>query len=254
MKVINSAEDNKPGEVKFSNRVPEVGIALKAEFSDPDTPTSELKWQWYRSVADTAVYPAACPDDSTDGDERYFIDEHPTVDLAAWVAIPGATEPSYTPGYDEDSGGSIQPDADSNPDTVAWAGGDIGVTVSTDDEGNKTYSAWTSPRCLRATVTYRDAVDRTHAEPDDATTRDVDETLEGAFGAAQYPVKPIDEENDAPEFLDDPAGDPISVYQADDIEDITENTQASGVGTDYSLLIKDAPDCDRPCGDRPLYR
>ena len=68
VKVINSAEDNKPGEVKFSNRVPEVGIALKAEFSDPDTPTSEL-WQWYRSVADTAVYPAACPDDSTDGDE-----------------------------------------------------------------------------------------------------------------------------------------------------------------------------------------
>ena len=241
VKVINSAEDNKPGEVKFSNRVPEVGIALKAEFSDRDTPTSELKWQWYRSVADTAVYPAACPDDSTDGDERYFIDEHPTVDLAAWVAIPGATEPSYTPGYDEDSGGSIQPDADSNPDTVAWAGGDIGVTVSTDDEGNKTYSAWTSPRCLRATVTYRDAVDRTHAEPDDATTRDVDETLEGAFGAAQYPVKPIDEENDAPEFLD-PDDDLIGTYQADDIEDITENTQASGVGTDYSLLIKDAPD------------
>ena len=208
VKVINSAEDNKPGEVKFSNRVPEVGIALKAEFSDRDTPTSELKWQWYRSVADTAVYPAACPDDSTDGDERYFIDEHPTVDLAAWVAIPGATEPSYTPGYDEDSGGSIQPDADSNPDTVVWAGGDIGVTVSTDDEGNKTYSAWTSPRCLRATVTYRDAVDRTHAEPDDATTRDVDETLEGTFQGTQYPVKPIDEENDAPEFLDDPPATP----------------------------------------------
>ena len=51
VKVINSVEDNKPGEVKFSNRVPEVGIALKAEFSDPDTPTRELKWQWYRSVA-----------------------------------------------------------------------------------------------------------------------------------------------------------------------------------------------------------
>ena len=240
VKVINSAEDNKPGEVKFSNRVPEVGIALKAEFSDPDTPTSEL-WQWYRSVADTAVYPAACPDDSTDGDVRYFIDEHPTVDPAAWVAIPGATKPSYTPGYDEDSGGSIQPDADSNPDTVVWAGGDIGVTVSTDDEGNKTYSAWTSPRCLRATVTYRDAVDRTHAAPDDATTRDVDETLEGTFQGTQYPVKPIDEENDAPEFLD-PAFDPISVYQADDIEDIAENTEASGTDAAYSLLIKDAPD------------
>ena len=50
------------------------------------------------------------------------------------------------------------------------------------------------------TVTYRDAVDRTHAAPDDATTRDVDETLEGTFQGTQYPVKPIDEENDAPEF------------------------------------------------------
>ena len=76
-------------------------------------------------------------------------------------------------------------------------------------------------------MTYRDAVDRTHAEPDDGTTLDVDETLEGAFQQAQYPVKPIDEENDAPEFLDT-AGDSVSVYRADDIEDIGENTAASG--------------------------
>ena len=55
--------------------------------------------------------------------------------------------------------------------------------------------------------------------------RDVDETLEGTFQGTQYPVKPIDEENDAPEFLN-PAGDPISVYRADDIEDIAENTTA----------------------------
>ena len=39
--------------------------------------------------------------------------------------------------------------------------------------------------------------------------RDVDETLEGTFQGTQYPVKPIDEKNDAPEFLD-PDGDPIS--------------------------------------------
>ena len=43
VKVINSAEDNKPGKVKFSNRVPEVGIALEAEFSDPDTPTKRAE-------------------------------------------------------------------------------------------------------------------------------------------------------------------------------------------------------------------
>ena len=234
VKVINSAEDNQAGSVKFSNRVPEVGIALKAEFFDPDKPTKEL-WQWYRSVRDTAVYPAACPA-STDG-ERYFIDEHPTVDptdIDAWVAISGATSASYTPGYDEDSGGTSVPH-ETIDGAVVWSGGDIGVTISTDADGNKTYTEWESPRCLRATVTYRDAVDRTHAEPDDATTRDVDETLEGTFQGTQYPVKPIDEENDAPEFLD-PAGDPISVYQADDIEDIAENTTA-----ETERLIKDAP-------------
>ena len=86
---------------------------------------------------------------------------------------------------------------------------------------------WESPRCLRATVTYRDAVDRTHAEIDDATTRDVDETLEGTFQGTQYPVKPIDEKTMHRSSWTLTAT-PSSTYQADDIEDIAENTTASG--------------------------
>ena len=231
VKVINSTEDNKAGKVKFSNRVPEVATALTATHEDDDDPVTEREWQWYRSEAGGTVYPTACPG-HTDG-ERYFIDTPAATIAGAWEKIDGATSDTYTPGYDEDSGGTMVPH-DTIPGAVVWSGGDIGVTISTDDEGNNLYSDWTSPRCLRATVTYRDAVDRTHAEPDDGAT-DVDETLEGAFKQTEYPVKPIDEENDAPEFLDTD-GDSVSVYRVDDIEDIAENTTA-----DANRLIKDDP-------------
>ena len=50
VKVINSTEDNEPGEVKFSNRVPEVATPLTATHEDEDGPSTELEWQWYRSV------------------------------------------------------------------------------------------------------------------------------------------------------------------------------------------------------------
>ena len=247
VKVINSTEDNEPGTVEFSNRVPEVAIALTAAHEDDDAPIREPKWQWYRSVADDTTYPTACL--AAPSDERYFIDTHPGLPTPEWVAIDGATDATYTPGYDEDSGGAA--DTTTTPGSEIWSGGDIGVTISTDDEGNRSYSSWTSPRCLIAAVTYRDAVDRTHAEPDDGATLDVDETLEGAFQQTEYPVKPIDEENDAPEFLDTD-GDSVSVYRVDDIEDIAENTTPSGVGVDYTLLIKDAPDATDLAASDPM--
>ena len=253
VKVINSVEDNKPGMVKFSNRVPEVGTALKAEFSDPDKPTNGLKWQWYRSVAGTDAAAnfarTTCVNNSPDGDPttdpvdfRYFIDTHPglaAADEAVWEEIPLATSASYTPGYDEDSDGTGVPHADVEG-AVVWSGGDIGVTVRTGPTGNKIYTEWGSSRCLRATVTYEDAVDRTHTMIDDPITRDVNETLEGTFQGTEYTVKPIDEENDKPEFLD-PDGNLVSIYQADDIEDIAENTTPLVDDGEYSLLIKDAP-------------
>ena len=48
VKVINSTEDNKAGKVTILNRQPEVAIALETMFDDPDKPTKEVKWQWYR--------------------------------------------------------------------------------------------------------------------------------------------------------------------------------------------------------------
>ena len=136
VKVINSTEDNEPGEVKFSNRVPEVATALTAVHKDEDGPVTELMWQWYRSVADTNAYPTVCTPNTDD--ERYFIDTHPGLDTAdiAWQEIDGATFATYTPGFDEDSGGTMVPHATIDGGVV-WSGGDIGVTISTDGEGNK---------------------------------------------------------------------------------------------------------------------
>ena len=254
VKVINSTEDNVPGEVKFSNRVPEVATALTAVHDDDDGPVTELMWQWYRAKATNethngVLYPEkACPAPTVG--MRYFLDTPAATIVGDWEKIDGATSDTYTPGYDEDSGGTMV-NHDTIPGAVVWSGGDIGVTVSTDDEGNKAYSDWTSPRCLRATVTYRDTVDRTHAEPDDGATLEVDETLEGAFKQTEYPVKPIDEENDAPEFLD-PDEKAVSVYRADDIEDIAENTTPSGADADYTLLIKDAPDATDLAASDPM--
>ena len=248
VKVINSTEDNEAGKVEFSNRVPEVATALTATHEDNDGDIKELKWQWYRSADGVTEYPTACPA-NTHG-MRYFLNTPAAIIAGDWEEIDGATSDTYTPGYDEDSGGTQVPHT-TIPGAVVWSGGDIGVTISTDNEGNKLYSDWTSPRCLRATVTYRDDVDRTHAEPDDGATLDVDETLEGAFGQTEYPVKPIDEENDAPEFLD-PDDKAVSVYRADDIEDIAENTTPSGADADYTLLIKDAPDATDLAASDPM--
>ena len=184
VKVINSTEDNEAGEVKFSNRVPEVATALTATFDDPKISLSRSRsgsgtGRWPTRLT---IYPDVCPA-HTDG-QRYFIDTHPGLSTPEWEKIDGAISATYTPGYDEDSGGASTA-TDATTGAVTWTGGDIGVTISTDTEGNKAYSDWTSPRCLRAAVTYRDAVDRTHAEPDDGATLDVDETLEGAFQQAQ---------------------------------------------------------------------
>ena len=256
VKVIDSTDDNKPGNVKFSNRVPEVATALTATLEDDNEPipVGEVKWQWYRATASNTAnivtYPTRCPTPS-DG-ARYFIDTAAATIAGDWEKIPEATSDTYTPGYDEDSGGMSASHANITG-AVRWTGGDIDVTISTDSTtGDKTYSEWENAKCLRAAVTYRDTIggelgkDRTHSEPDDPATTDVDETREGAFRQTEYPVKPIDEENDAPEFLD-PAGDPVSLYRADDIEDIEENTYTAG-----DLLIKDAPDAVNLAATDPM--
>ena len=244
VKVINSTDDNKPGTVKILNRVPEVAIPLKASFSDPDGGVRELKWQWYRSVATSSANDITeCPT-GTDG-PRYFIDDFPTTDPATWVAIPGATSDTYTPGYDEDSGGSSNVTTDSETQrVVTWMGGDVDVTITTtkatETQPESTAYAWENFKCLRAAVTYRDGIDRTHTEQDNPDTG-VDETLETAFVGSEHYVKRIDERNDAPVFTEDgtatsPA---VSSYTAERREDavgatldITEAFAATDVPTD----------------------
>ena len=240
VKVLNSTDDNQPGMVSFSNRQPEVAIALKAEFEDPDTPVTQLKWQWYRAQAIPADPVDECAGRTpTDEQHRGFVAdtteaavgtgddqvqvEQITIDGTAWTKIDGATSPTYTP------------EANDN-DALT----DVG-------------------RCLRATVTYRDNVDRTHSAANNAAT-DVDETLEGTFGGAEQPVKAIDERNQAPVFKEGDYGSArVSIYRAEVVEnsgpvEITEAAAAVDVYTfddtveddgandllTYSLMGRDA--------------
>ena len=263
VKVINSAEDNKPGEVMLSNRVPEVAIALTATLDDDDKPVREVKLavvQAYNCLTKPKgpdVQPIMpLSDDVTDGvpaaqlPQGIYCDTFGAGHLFEnWEKIPNATSASYTPGYDEDSGGTVVIDDTGDPPTETWTGGDIDVVITTvttgENAGDKSY-AWTDPKCLRATVTYRDAVDRTHAEPNDNATDNVDETLEGTFMGSEFPVKPLDEKNDAPVFLN-PDDNPVSVYRADDIEDIAENTPHA---EETPRLIKNDPDATNLAADR----
>ena len=265
VKVINSTDDNKPGKVTILNRVPEIAIPLEATHSDPDGGVSELKWQWYRSVLTSSVTNSvpACP--ASTHSLRYFIDDFPTDDPVAWEAIPGATSDTYTPGYDEDSGGSSTVTDTATEREVVWTGGDVDVTITTtkatETQPESTAYAWENFRCLRAAVTYRDAIDRTHREQDDPDTG-VDETLEAAFSGSEFYVKRIDEENDAPVFTEGgidtdgttPIGPPVSTYTAERREDaagatldITEAFAATDVMTDEDDAT-DNPNND-PTGD-----
>ena len=208
VKVINSTDDNKAGKVSFSNRQPEIATALRASFEDDDTPIRELKWQWYRAqVLTTGECAGRTP--ATDVEHRGFIAdtstvtvggqqvEQITIDGTVWTKIAGATSVSYTPEANEEDGLT-----------------DVG-------------------RCLRATVTYRDAVDRTHSEANVQGT-DVDETLEGTFAGAEQPVKVIDEANDAPVFTAGGAltGASESTYRSE----IEENGAASVISAAYAAV------------------
>ena len=277
VKVINSTDDNKPGKVTILNRVPEVAIPLTATFKDPDKPTRELKWQWHRSVATDDTYPdEKCPGNmpvpvgetlgTGESRHRYFIDTAPglTGGDVAWQAIPGATSATYTPGYDEDSGGtSVVTDVPATR-TVVWTGGDVDVTITTtkatDEQPESTAYAWTSFRCLRAAVTYRDDIDRTHRGQDNPDTA-VDETLEGTFIGSEYPVKRIDEENDAPVFTEGgtDSGAAVSTYTAERRENaagatlrITEAFAATDVMTDED--DDDTNPANSPSSDDPNVR
>ena len=250
VKVINSTEDNKAGRVTILNRQPEVATALETRFDDPDKPTSEVKYQWYRST----TTPSGHAETSRIRCEDY--NPHSTTDPAAtvrgflalnafasgqpwagWEKISGATKASYTPSYDEDSGGS---DSSTTVGTATWTGGDIDVGIVTASDGTKTYE-WSNPKCLRVVVTYRDDVDPTNPDPDDIDTG-VDETLEGTHMGSEYPVKPIDEENDTPRFTSDGeyTGTDASTYRAERREDTTHVAIEGANPNPNTVLITEA--------------
>ena len=158
VKVINSTDDNAPGSVTFSIRQPEVAQRFEAEFADTDGPISgTVNWQWYRAenTTDQACDPRM---PTTSDDHRAFIVD-PTEDtvggeLVEQITINGTTWTQIPDAMGTDIIARYTPEANDQADLT-----DVG-------------------RCLRATFTYRDNVDRTYSGADDTTT-DVDETLEG---------------------------------------------------------------------------
>ena len=71
---INITDVDEEAMIEVSAETPEVGSALTASFSDPDSGATVASWTWERSD-----------------------------DQVTWVVIPGVTSDSYTPtGADED--------------------------------------------------------------------------------------------------------------------------------------------------------
>ena len=226
VKVINSGEDNEPGRVRIQNRQPEVGVELVAELTDPDNPGNNVKWQWYRKATPTTNQGEACTERDPFAEEaspppfRYFLDPVNLADDSAWQMIPGANGngkiAKYTPDY-KAAGASVEhaePTLDMPTET--WTGGDIGVTLTTDETGSPPYpkpeySNWVEPKCLRVAFTYEDAVDRTFQQTDPDANDGVNQVHEGAFVGSEMSVKRHDLKNKKPlfhEIADVPAGGP----------------------------------------------
>ena len=215
VKVINSTDDNVPGSVMFSIRQPEVAQRFEAKFTDTDGPISgTVNWQWYRAQTDFAADPEACDPRTPTAEDphRAFIFDHDETTLGGelveqieinettWTKIPDANGTGSTARY--------------TPEAV----------FTTDDQGNPTTTYADDSdvsRCLRATFTYRDDVDRTYSNANDTTT-DVDETLEGTWAAPEQPVKAIDENNEAPVFTvgGTPTGELESTYRSRVVENM----------------------------------
>ena len=210
VKVINSTDDNAPGSVTFSIRQPEVAQRFEAKFADEDGPISgTVKWQWYRAETAGACDPrtptAADPhrafivdhEESTEGEELV---EEVQIDGDTWIKIPDANGTGSTARY--------------TPEAVFTTDADGNLTETHADDSD-------FGKCLRATFTYRDNVDRTYSDANDPDT-DVDETLEGTWAAPEQPVKAIDENNEAPVFTvgGTPTGDPESTYRSRVVENM----------------------------------
>ena len=194
VKVINSTDDNAPGSVTFSIRQPEVAIRFEAKFEDMDGPISgTVNWQWYRAaVTSTQACTDAVRMPTTSDDHRAFIAD-PTEETVGGELVEQITI--------ADGGGTWTKIPDANG-TGIIARYTPEAVFTTDDQGNPTTTHADDSdfsKCLRATFTYRDDVDRTYSGANDTTT-DVDETLEGTWAAPEQPVKAIDENNEAPVF------------------------------------------------------
>ena len=225
VKVINSTEDNRPGEVFLSNRQPEGASALTATLEDKDEPIRNLGWQWYRSVEGSVGTPEDCgavsaPDaasPNTFTPDISLIDADGVPVTAAWAIIHGATSATYTPQWDED--------ADTAADPIDPQAADAG-------------------KCLMATATYTDWDAADPTMEDDPLTPTVDESQEHekAHGVSYEPVVIEDRDNQKPEFREDPDL-PNSALAVRYTISVPENSGAINIG-----ILRDNLDAEGDSG------
>ena len=220
VKVINSTEDNRPGEVFLSNRQPEGTSLLTATLDDKDKPIKNKSWQWYRSDGGSADNPEDCGAVSAVGADTPHVftpssglgtvtDGVFTPSDASWEIIHGATSETYTPMWDEDA------------DTTAGANDPLAA-----DAG----------KCLMATATYTDWDAADPTMEDDPATPTVDESQEHekAHGVSYEPVVIEDRGNQKPEFRTDPDL-PNSALAVSYVIYVPENRGAINIG-----ILRDA--------------
>ena len=53
---VSVTNENDPGSVEFSTPLPRVGVSFTATLVDPDTPVTELMWQWQSSTSSNGVW------------------------------------------------------------------------------------------------------------------------------------------------------------------------------------------------------
>ena len=176
------------GEVELTQPRPRVGLAITAEYSDPDSGLSSVEWQWWRTQSN--VDGLTRPVLAEEGEDFEF---DPTMELEAlddnvWEMIEGATSASYTPVED-----------DAGDETGKSEASDVGrylvaVVSYTDAKQNVAEVPKDMARLVSANPVARDTRNRAPVfkDQDDDTpgtqnqtaTREVAENTKGNVGSA----------------------------------------------------------------------
>ncbi len=171
---IDVVNTHDAGEVRMSQRQPQVGIEVLATLSDPDGGVAIIRWAWERTVDDDLAPSARCEDIDTDED---------------WTAIAEASSAVYLPTSD-DVGRCLRATAvytDNLDDTELEATGVLEVPV----RGIRTAGPVPLPPTVNAAPVFPDQDFLTEGDQSDRTSREVAEDIGDDPEAGRYIGAPV---------------------------------------------------------------